>query len=361
MLGMLAVLALGPRPAWAAQGAPTASIGTFDCRLLQVELTLDNTRSTRPTSYGYGASFLRPLHRPYGGADDTAHAEVAAGGTRVVSLPLRDDARTDVTVYLPDGGHVTSRGACGNAPGATFDRSDCEALRMGVALDNSGSQDPTRYRWVLSDPAGTVRAETVEVDAGDVADVPVPLIRGSWVVVQVSVAGKGLVATSDRRTCGRYTLDPRASFGAVDCTDVSASLVLDNTRSSARARVHLPGPSDAVLEAGETRSLRLHLPISRRVAVTADEVAADGIPADLDALSTARCAVVANDGAPETPSVTPAPATSVPTGAALAGAAPESDQPAGGSPGGRPLGWAAAAVALVALLVVAARARRRRP
>jgi hypothetical protein len=269
--------------------APTAAIGAFDCERLQVEIRLDNSRSTGAVTYGYSAAFRSPLHAPYRGADARVDVEVAAGRSTVVVLPVRDDARTDVTVHLPDGGHVFSQGSCGNAPGATFGLSRCDALRLRLTLDNSTSRMPTRYRWAVADPAGPVRSETVDVDAGDVVGVDLALVPDSWTDVVVTVDGRGPVASSDRQACGRVVLDPRASFGAVDCTDVSAPVLLDNSRTTARLRFTLPGRS-VVLGAGETRALRLHLPLSERVVVTVDDVLADGASAERAVTSTARCA-----------------------------------------------------------------------
>ena len=99
----------------------------------------------------------------------------------------------------------------------------------------------------------------------------------------------GPVASSERQACGRVVLDPRASFGVVDCADVSAPVLLDNSRTTTRLRFTLPGQA-VVVGPGETRSLRLHLPVSERVAVTVDDVLADGEPTERAVTSTARCA-----------------------------------------------------------------------
>jgi hypothetical protein len=52
----------------------------------------------------------------------------------------------------------------------------------------------------------------------------------------------------------------------------------------------VPAHPDVVLGAGETLTLRLHLPIAERLTVYADEVVASGEPIDLAVVSTARCA-----------------------------------------------------------------------
>lgn len=270
--------------------APTAAIGPFDCERLQVEIRLDNTRSTAAVTYGYGASFLRPHHAPFRGIDRRLDVTLAAGAAEVVVLPVRDDARTDVTVYLPDGGHVYSRGSCGDAPDATFGPSRCDTLRLPLTLDNSSSRRATRYRWALADPGGPLRSETVQVDAGDALDVDLPLVADSWTDVAVTIDGGGEVAASGRQSCGRIIAEPRAAFGVVDCADVSAPLILDNSRTTSRLRFHLPGGA-VVLGGGETRSLRVHLPIRERLAVTVDDVLAGGGPTERAVTSTTRCAV----------------------------------------------------------------------
>ena len=323
----LLVLALVPLPAHAAGdpaarttrdeapsvSLPTASIGPFDCTRLTVAVTLDNSRSTEAVTYGYGASFQRPLHPPYRGEDRSTQVHVAAGRTTVLTMPVRDDARSTITVQLPDGGHVFSQGTCGDAPGAVFALTDCDSMRMGLRLDNSSAARATRYRWTERDLAGQVASRVVDVGAGDVVDVEVPLVDGSRVRVDVTVGDAALVATSDWRACGRFAASPRASFGVVECSDVSASVLLDNSRSTARLRFHVPAHADVVLGAGEARTLRLHLPVAERLTVYADEVPADGYPVDLAVVSTTRCA-----GATVDPSTTPTPTSASPATMAAA-------------------------------------------
>ncbi len=292
---MLLALAVSPQPAAArdfpipegsarfpAAGAPsvrsaTAYMGTFDCDRLRVRITLDNTRSTRAVRFGYSATFVRPLRAPYSGRDDRVDVDVAAGATRLVELPVRDDARTNVTVGLPDGRQANWESSCGNAPRVIFGPSDCAALRMGVLLDNGTSPTPTRFRWALSDPAGRVATNVVKVAAGAVTKADVPIVANSWTAVDVSVDGRGTVANLNRQACGSMVLDPRAVFGVVDCDDVSAPVILDNSRTTTRVRFHLPG-QDVVLGPGQTRSLRVHLPIRERLAVRVDDVLALAVP-----------------------------------------------------------------------------------
>ncbi len=296
---LLAVAALvgalvgAPLPAVAAAasaGVPTATISRFDCARLRVEVTLDNSRSATRTMYGYGSSFQRPERAPYGGTDRTRRVDVAAGGSRSVVIRVRDDARTVVTVYLPDGGHVVSAGTCGTAPAAAFGPADCGGLRLRVTLDNSRSGRSTRYRWTLTDLAGSVRTETVEVAAGSVAPVRVPLVAGSRSRVFVAVNGRGLVATSDWQRCGGVIPDPRASLGAVDCGTVSVPVLLDNSRATSRTRFRLPGHVDVVLGPGQVRAFRLHLPLGDGLTATASATGPEGQPLVLATTSTARCA-----------------------------------------------------------------------
>lgn len=306
---MLLALAVSPQPAAArdfpipessarfrAAGAPsvpsaTADMSSFDCDRLRVRITLDNTRSTRAVRFDYSATFVRPLRAPYSGRDDRVDVDVAAGATRLIDLPVRDDARTNVTVGLPDGRQANWESSCGNAPRVIFGPSDCAALRMGVLLDNGTSPTPTRFRWALSDPAGRVATNVVTVAAGAVTRADVPTLANSWTAVVVSVDGRGTVADLNRQACGSMVLDPRAVFGAVDCDDVSAPVILDNSRTTARTRFHLPG-QDVVLGPGQTRSLRVHLPIRERLAVWVDDVLARGRPVEQAVVSTARCAAV---------------------------------------------------------------------
>ena len=303
-----------------------AELGTFDCDRLRVGITLDNTGSTRTARYGYSTAFLRPLREPYAGGDGRVDVDVAAGETRLVELPVRDDARTTVIVYLPDGRQATWESRCGNAPGAIFGPSDCAALRLGVLLDNRTSPTPTRYRWAVGDPAGRLADESVEVDAGAVTRVDVPLVADSWTSVEVGVDGRGSVATLNRQACGWVVLDPRAGFGVVDCQDVSVPVILDNSRTTTRLRFHLPG-DDVVLGPGESRSLRLHLPIRELLAVTVDGVLPRGRSAVRAVTSTAHCAAAAVDSGVDAsasagaavPRAGPAPARGGPAAAAVAG------------------------------------------
>lgn len=316
--------------------APTAAIGAFDCARLQVAIRLDNTRSTQAVTLGYSAAFRSPLHQPYRGNDARVDVELAAGARRVIELPVRDNARTDVTVHLPDGGHVVSQDSCGDAPRATFGLARCDTLRLPVTLDNSTSRMPVRYRWAVADPAGPLVSRSVEVDAGDVVGVDVPLVPDGWTEVAVTLDGGGPVASSDRQACGRVVLDPRASFGVVDCTDVSAPVLLDNSRTTTRLRFLLPGQT-VVMGAGETRSLRLHLPVREQVAVTSDDPLADGEPTERAVTSTAHCAAV-----PPSPSTAPSGSgagldagTAARQEAAAGAAAARVEAAAGGAAGAR--------------------------
>ena len=296
VVALLAVAAQVPVTATAAVsavvGTPTATVGAFDCERLEVEVVLDNSRSTEGTTFGYGASFQRPLTAPYAGVDATTRVRVAAGAVKVVVVPVRDDARTVVIAYLPDGGHVVSTGACGQAPSAVFGLADCDVLTRSLTLDNSSTARPTRYRWTLSDPAGPLRTATVDVDAGLVTEVDVPLVEGSTSTVAVEVEGKGLVAGSDPRSCGTVVQDPRARFGQVDCGNVSAPVLLDNSRTTHRVRFHVPGRGDVVLAAGETRGFGLHLPIAERLSLGTRGTPVAGASTELAVASTARCADV---------------------------------------------------------------------
>ena len=337
-------------------GAPTvgrasAELGTFDCDRLQVGITLDNTGSTRTARYGYSTAFLRPLRAPYAGEDDRVDIDVAPGKTRLVKLPVRDNARTTVVVLLPDGRQATWEGTCGNAPGAIFGPSDCAALRLGVMLDNRTSRTPTRYRWAVGDPAGLLATEAVEVDAGVVTHVDVPLVADSWTSVEVSVEGRGRVATLNRQACGWIVLDPRAGFGVVDCQDVSVPVILDNSRTTTRLRFHLPG-DDVVLGPGESRSLRLHLPIRELLAVTVDGVLPRGRPAVRAVTSTAHCAAAAVDASASGAVATadPAAARGGPAVAAAAGPVAAS----GGEPAADVAAPASGAVVGARVLIVLA-------
>lgn len=348
---------------------PTAWIGPVDCERLTVDLTLDNSRSTEAVTYGYAASFQSPLHRPYRGADRTTQVRVAAGRTTVVAVPVRDDARSTITVQLPDGGHVFSQGTCGAAPGAAFALADCDTMRLGLRLDNSSAARATRYRWVERDLAGEVASRVVDVGAGDVVDVELPLADGSRVRVDVTVGDGVLVATSDWSACGRFVASPRASIGVVDCSDLSASVLLDNSLSTARLRFRVPAHADLVLGAGEARTLRLHLPVAERLTVSAEEVLAGGDPVDLAVVSTTRCAGAAPDPSTTSPSTAQpsrAPATRAGEAVAatpatgrttLAGA----DLAATGSAPSRPvIGLGAVLLVAGSGLLVATRRRRRK-
>ena len=352
----------------AAADAPTArsgwaELGTFDCDRLQVAMTLDNTGSTHPVRYGYSTAFLRPLREPYAGEDRRVDVEVAAGATRQVELPVRDDARTTVTVHLPDGRRATWESTCGDAPGAIFGPSDCADLRLGVMLDNRTSRTPTRYRWAVGDPAGLLATRSVTVDAGAVTHVDVPLVADSWASVEVSVDGRGRVATLNRQACGWIVLDPRAMFGVVDCHDVSVPVILDNSRTTTRLRFHLPG-DDVVLGPGESRSLRLHLPIRELLAVTVDKVLPRGRSVVRAVTSTAHCAAAPADAGAAVATADPAPAR----GGPAAGVAAGPGAPSGGelaaadaAPASGTVVGARVLIVLVALALLVIVRRRWRP
>jgi hypothetical protein len=333
LLCLLGLTAVAASPATAsvttapAVAAPTAAIGEFDCARLRVPIRLDNSRSTDAVTFGYSAAFTSPLHQPYSGTDARVDVELAAGERQVIELPVRDNARTDVTVHLPDGGHVVSQGACGNAPRATFGLARCDTLRLPVTLDNSTSRRPVRYRWAAADAAGPLVSRSVEVDAGAVVGVDVPLVPDGWTEVAVTLDGAGPVASSDRQACGRAVVDPRASFGVVDCADVSAPVLLDNSRTTTRLRFLLPGLA-MVVGAGETRSLRLHLPVREQVAVTTDDPSVQGGPTERAVTSTAHCAGVPPPSpgtAPVGPGPTPDAGTAAGEEAAAGAAAAQPD------------------------------------
>ena len=321
----------------------TAEMGTFDCDRLRVEISLDNTRSTRAVRYSYTAAFIRPLRAPYAGQEGRVDVDVAPGATRVVELPLRDDARTTVSVHLPDGRRASWQSSCGNAPGAIFGPSDCAALRTGVMLDNTTSPTPTRFRWTLDDPAGLVATDAVEVDAGAVTHVDVPIVPNSWAAVQVSVDGRGSVASLNRQACGWVVMDPRVVFGVVDCHDISVPVLLDNSRTTSRLRFHLPGEV-VVLGPGESRSLRLHVPIRQLLAATVDDVLPRGQSVVRAVTSTAQCAAI-----PAGPSAT----TNGDATASRGGPAAAAAGPAGPVAGGGEVATAGSAPASV--MVVGAR------
>ena len=79
-----------------------------------------------------------------------------------------------------------------------------------------------------------------------------------------------------------------------------------------------------MLGAGQTRTLRLHLPVADRLTVYADGVLADGQPIDLAVVSTAHCAGVAG------PSPSPSP---TPGGSTAAAGATVTDPHAAGTGG----------------------------
>src|SRR6478736_1676533 len=163
--------------------------------------------------------------------------------------------------------------------------------------------------------AGRVATNVVKVAAGAVTKADVPVVANSWTAVDVSVDGRGTVADLTRQACGSMVLDPRAVFGVVDCDDVSAPVILDNSRTTARVRFHLPG-QDVVLGPGQARSLRVHLPIRERLAVRVDDVLARGRPVERAVVSTARCA-----GAPTQPRTQAAGGGAGPGAAAAPGGA----------------------------------------
>ena len=186
---------------------------------------------------------------------------------RSVVVPVRDDARTVVIAYLPDGDTSSPPASCGQAPSAVFGLADCDVL-TGPHARQQQHRSAHALPLDVSDPAGPLRTATVDVDAGQVTEVDVPLVEGGTSTVAVEVDGKGLVAGSDPRSCGAVVQDPRARFGQVDCGNVSATVVLDNSRTTHRVRFTVPGRGDVVLAAGETRVFGLHLPIAERLSLS---------------------------------------------------------------------------------------------
>ena len=252
---------------------------------------------------------------------------LAAGEIRVVTLTLEDDARNDVSVN-PVAPAVQATGICGDYATATIGTFDCDALRVVVALDNTHSRSPTRFRVEQSDIAGELRGEVVELAAGELRDVSLELLDDNQNGVLVRVQDGGSL-DGEGAVCGMPVHDPSASFSDIDCDDVTADLTLDNGQSTTRAKFLLlvdyapvyreEVSKDAadqpfkefVLQAGEVRTIHLHLPIADEIAVVAVGLPDENDPrfdSTLVAVSTRHCARSAGGNAG---AVIPTPTTSL--------------------------------------------------
>jgi hypothetical protein len=116
-----------------------------------------------------------------------------------------------------------------------------------------------------------------------------------------------------------------------------------------------------VLGAGETRTLRLRLPVAERLTVYADEVLADGHPIDLAVVSTAHCAGVAEPSPSPTPGGSTAAAGATVTDPHAAGAGGDPDRLAatGSAPLVPVIGLGAALLLAGSALLAASRRRPR--
>ena len=198
-----------------------------------------------------------------------------------MTMPVRDDARTVVTVQ-PAGRWHHLAGTCGDAP-APCSAGRLRRARLGLTLDNRAPQpgDPVPVDRSATPPV-QVAARDRRRAAGDVVDVDVPLVAREPGPGRRHGGRRGdPSATSDWYTCGRFAATPPGLDRCGRCCEPLRSLILDNSRSTARLRLHLPAHPDVVLGAGDARTLRLHLPIASRVAVTAPGLGEGGRPLDL--------------------------------------------------------------------------------
>ncbi len=116
-----------------------------------------------------------------------------------------------------------------------------------------------------------------------------------------------------------------------------------------------------MLGAGQTRTLRLHLPVADRLTVYADGVLADGQPIDLAVVSTAHCAGVAEPSPSPTPGGSTAAAGATVTDPHAAGAGGDPDRLAatGSAPLVPVIGLGAALLLAGSALLAASRRRPR--
>lgn len=258
--------ALSPEPAEAVVKSPSASVGAFDCAQLTVEVTLDNTTATEKATYSIFHLFVGPLRDPPESSINNTFHDVAPGEVRSESITLKSDALNTVEVQGGVNGEfavlATAKTVCGQFVDAAVGTFDCQKLSVRVSLDNTFSKQATRFAIAVSGGGRPSHSETVDLPAGAKSSTTLTLVNNAINAVRVTV-GTGereAIVGEAEHMCGLYSHDPRASFGEVDCSDLTVVLTLDNSRSTDEARYGVPTIGAVVVSARNVRTLLLHLP-----------------------------------------------------------------------------------------------------
>jgi hypothetical protein len=222
---------------------PRASIGDVDCTNLTVPVTLDNSRSTEPVVYEILAG--RALGDPT--FEETIRG--ATGAIRIMNVPVSEDTRVSVLVYEQPGvaileDHVLAFATLtvdcnddddAHDPQASIGGVDCASLTAEVTLDNSRSEDETIYIVTASEGLDeeTTYEEAFSMPAREVQTVRVPIIENLEAFVAVETGDRTLAWELFQVDCTPGD-EPRASIGAVNCTNLTVPVTLDNTSSAIR-------------------------------------------------------------------------------------------------------------------------------
>ena len=253
---------------------PRATIGELSCEQQEVDITLDNSRSTQPVQFAWSKSYLGPLRDPpiSGGIGESF--PLAAGEVRVVTAAILDDAKNSFRVDAGQGPVLATIAEasviCGDFVQATFASLDCDTLSATATLDNSHSSQAVRLVLTIEGERRPTESETVDLSAGEIATRTLRLVNNATNGMSASLTGgDGSTQTvgSAGIECGRFVEDPRVSFGKVDCRDRTVLLTLDNSRStdSAEFLVWMFSASErddqtVVVRAGSVRVITLNLP-----------------------------------------------------------------------------------------------------
>jgi hypothetical protein len=280
---------------------PRASIGDINCTNLTVPVTLDNSRSTEAVIYrvtlddwGEEPLFDKEVQVP-GGATRIVTVQVSENADVAVFVgePRREDFEPGVLLtfsYLTVG--CTYDGAYDAR--ATVGGVDCASMTVDVTLDNSKSEDATTFAVFATSVQGEEQEEsyfldqfpaTFDLPAGDVRTVPVPVVENSVLNVDVFDVDAGEETQWDEGYLVREVAwvdcapgdDPRADIGEVNCTNLTAPVTLDNSRSTVgRALMVTVGISGHHWEtnggyfpmaAGAVRMVSMPVPNKAKVAV----------------------------------------------------------------------------------------------
>jgi LPXTG-motif cell wall-anchored protein len=238
-----AAVAESPLAAMPVVRDPRASVHHVNCTNMTLDVVLDNSQSTMPVGFTVVV-----------GSDDavehTVEETIQAGGGQIVYLPVTEDAEVTVSILDQSGPeHLLAFAVLQvdckadddpHDPQVLIESLDCESSTVEVTLDNSRSQDETTFRVTARTvPDGTETSNrTIDVPAGGMWMLWVSAAEDSSVLVSVvdqgvmdETAGEdGELALKLFRVNCKTGRVARASVGELNCTNLTVSVTLDNTR-----------------------------------------------------------------------------------------------------------------------------------